>query len=372
MGMRDKEIINIKCDTCGAPISIKYGTYRKTIGKSHMCRRCRGIAEKMRIQNMSDYDRAEYLKRKNEAIRNGWRNQSDDMKSRISKLRSESWNNDIRRDAHTRMLKDRWNNLTDAEKIDKINKLGIGRDQFWMNPDNREYYSNLARERWYSQSEEDRIRILQALSDGRERFQENVTFAEKEEIARKRSESMHRYWLSLTPEQFQERINIFRERLKENFDKLDIIPNNNESEFIKYLDGCNIPYEFVWYNKIKHPDFDKLFAVNPVRPGKYVSPYHAWDFILFLKDGNVLVDIDGSVHDPKNSTTGVTMFNDSKRPYQTDGLPAYIVKCYDNNITDNTPVENITTGENMSFKSFMALILWMNMDDDEKKFVISC
>ena len=53
-------------------------------------------------------------------------------------------------------------------------------------------------------------------------------------------------------------------------------------------------------------------------------------------------------------------FNDSKRPYQTDGYDAYIVQCYDDKLTDDTPVVKIQTGEKMSFKSFMALIEFMN------------
>ena len=143
--------------------------------------------------------------------------------------------------------------------------------------------------------------------------------------------------------------------------------NNNEMNFSKYLEKSNISYEVHYFNKIKYPDFDKLFPVNTSTGSTIISSYHSWDFKVHTLESDVFVDIDGSVHDPKNKTTGITEFNDSKRPYQTDGLPAYAVLCYDDNLTDDTPVKNIITNEIMSFKQFMALIAFMNMDEKELK-----
>ena len=54
-------------------------------------------------------------------------------------------------------------------------------------------------------------------------------------------------------------------------------------------------------------------------------------------------------------------FRDSQRPYQTDGLDAYIIKCYDDNLTDNTPVINIETKESMTFQTFIYIIMWMKI-----------
>ena len=329
-------------------------------------------------------EKQEYLKKKNDAISNGWKNQTIEQKERISQLRKTSWHNDKRRKNHIEMLKIRWNNMTEDQRIEHLVKMDIGKNKYWSNPENMEYHSNRARKKWYDQSIEDQDRILKSLTVGRQEFRNNLTLSDKIELSRKRSEGLRKYWARLSPEQFQANISKFKERLKERFDKLDIIPNKNESKFIEYIEEFYIMYEFVWYNKNKHPDFNKLFSFNPVKPGAFINPYHAWDFKLFLNDGIVLVDIDGSIHDPKCTNNKVTdkrgnkfilsdyiQFKDSQRPYQTDGLPAYVVLCYDDNLTEDTPVKNINTGEIMSFKSFISIIIWMNMSNNDKKEIIN-
>lgn len=381
--IKDKSFVTVTCDNCGAKIDIRYGTFRKTRNKPHYCRKCRGQMEKERINNLPEEERAAYLKQKNEAISRGWKNQSDETKMAVSKMRAAAWDNDERRAAHDKMLKDRWNNLTDEQKADKLRKMAEGKANYWSDPNHKEYHSNRARDKWYAQSEDEQRRILQALSDGREKFFENLTLAQREEIAMKRSESLHKYWNSLSAEEFETRLIVFRESLKHNFDQLNLNPNTNEKAFIEQLNANYIPYEFIWYNKTVYPDFEKMFPANPVKPGSSVSPYHAWDFKLMLYDGEVLVDVDGSIHDENCSSNMVTdnngnrfvladyiKFKDSQRPYQTDGLPAYVIQCYDDKLTDDTKVVDITTNEIMSFKSFIGLLTWMNLPDQEKIRII--
>lgn len=68
---------------------------------------------------------------------------------------------------------------------------------------------------------------------------------------------------------------------------------------------------------------------------------------------------------------GLTVFeNDSKRPYQTDGLDAYVVQCYDDKLTNDTPVVNIKTNEKMTMKSFIALMNILNLSNKELKETI--
>ena len=377
---KDKEMINIKCNRCRADIKIKYGTYRKSHDHLHYCRSCRGKIEHERIKSLSEDERKVYLDKKNQAISSGWKKQSSDKKEQISQMRKEEWNDEKRRKKHIEMLLKRWENMNENQRIQHLEKMAIGKEGYWANPKNKEFHSNRAREKWYNQPQNEQDRILGLLSVGREKFLDNLTLNDKIKISKKRSESLKKHWANLTPQQFEERISIFKERLKENFDNLDIVPNKNESSFIDKIDEFNISHEFVWYNKIKHPDFNKLFPFNPVRPGLFINPYHAWDFIIYTNEGNILVDIDGSIHNPECTKNKVTdtqgnkfilgdyiQFKDSQRPYQTDGLDAYIIQCYNDNLTDDTPVVNINTGEKMSFKSFMAILIWMNMNDKEKE-----
>ena len=101
-----------------------------------------------------------------------------------------------------------------------------------------------------------------------------------------------------------------------------------------------------------------------------LDPTHFWDFMISTREGRVLVDVDGSVHDPRHTANKITHFNDSKRPYQTDGLPAYIVQCYDDKLTDNTPVLNLKTGDVVTLRQWISIISWMNMTDAEKKAAV--
>ena len=61
----------------------------------------------------------------------------------------------------------------------------------------------------------------------------------------------------------------------------------------------------------------------------------------------------------------VPEFYDSKRPYQTDGLDAYVVKCYDDNLHLHSTVMNIKTGKEMTLSYFIRFISTMNLSDDE-------
>ena len=47
-----------------------------------------------------------------------------------------------------------------------------------------------------------------------------------------------------------------------------------------------------------------------------------------------------------------------------------INKCYDDNLTDNTPVINIGTNENMTFKSFITLMIFYDITSEEKMELI--
>ncbi len=164
--------------------------------------------------------------------------------------------------------------------------------------------------------------------------------------------------------------------------RLNKEPNKNESEFINYLNIHKINYLYQYTNKNKHPDFDKLFKINPVTNVDYVSPYHKWDFKLVIEGKEILVDIDGSIHFNKSyfvvhPYTGIryniydyTKFKDSQRPYQTDGLDAYVVQCPDDKLTGETIVVNVSTGKKYSFTGFIYLLASYKLHDSDIKEVL--
>ncbi len=381
----DKEIIKLKCSRCGRPIEIKYGTYRRSVNDPHYCSACRGQIEHERISSLNEKERNEYLQKKNSAISKGWNNQTQQMKDHVSDMRKANWiNNNERKNNHSIRLAKQWNDKSQEEKDIQIEKLNAGKMKYWNNLENKEYHSKRAREKWYNQPQEERDRILLALDNGRKYFLENLTDDQKKEIFKKKSTSLKKYWASLSEEEYGKRMDEFRKALKNNFDNLNMIPNKNESTFINYLNIYKLRYEFVWYNKNKHPEFDKLFPSDKININRSTSPYHAWDFIIHTKDGDVLVDVDGSIHDSNKTNNVVTdyagnkfilsdyiQFKDSQRPYQTDDLPAYSINCHNDNIDYSTTVTRIDTGENMAFKAFMSLLEWMDMDDKKKRELIA-
>ena len=155
-------------------------------------------------------------------------------------------------------------------------------------------------------------------------------------------------------------------------------PNKNEMEFMNMMNSLYLTYSYLYYNKTIHPDFEKLFPYNPIKKTGLISPYHQWDFIVYGKSSNILIDIDGSIHSGIGSDYYVTdssgvkfklkdyiAFNDSKRPYQTDGLDAYIVACYDDNLTPNTPVCQLNSDFITDVETLMNMLLLNTMDSDD-------
>lgn len=130
-----------------------------------------------------------------------------------------------------------------------------------------------------------------------------------------------------------------------------------------------IPYQYEFYNLTIHPDFFTLFPGNPVTGARYTNPYHRWDFKLELLGHPMFVDVDGSMHSPKNVSTAVhrptgthykriddVRFNESKRPYQRDGLDAYVIQAYEDVLDGTNLVTNIVTGETMSYQEFLRML----------------
>ena len=114
---------------------------------------------------------------------------------------------------------------------------------------------------------------------------------------------------------------------------------------------------------------NKLIAIRDM------TDLHLKNTIKMLKR-----QIDGSIHDPNKISHDVTYFdgrkislsdliafNDSQRVYQTDNLNAYVIQCYDDKLTDNTPVVKINTGEIINFKSLIGILTFESMTEREKR-----
>lgn len=398
----DKVIV--KCDKCGSDISITPKVMRRhrNSNTGFKCKKCLSIEAKDRYHNLSEEEkkrRAEISKSKmkeywsnmdssdkekrldtlNSGFKEYINSRSDDEKKRVSKLLSESqsirWKNmdmnkrqEILDILHT-SSQDWYNSLSDDEKKEFHKHIQDGNRKWWdsLSDTEKEKYGTIRKS---------------ASKDYWNLVKQDPTVMN--EISKRQSESITKYWREMTEDEYmlwdtkrQQGLTAYVNQLES--DSM----NSNEIKFVEYLIKNRIQYKFHYYNKIEHSDFDKLFPINPVTGSLFVSPYHQWDFIIHTLESDVLVDIDGSIHNKEKinytvkyyngkdiNLSDMIEFNDSKRLYQTDGLPAYIIQCYDDNLTDETPVINISTGKIITLLSFISLILWMNMSISDKEEII--
>ena len=330
-----------------------------SVGKSQRSIK-QSLSHKKYWSNMSEEER----KTGGDKIRAGIANMSEEDKFKRSK------NSSIATKKHMA-------GLTDDEKAQRALKV-----------------SEYTKMRYATMSDEERKAIGRNISKG----QNNMSDEEKTKLNMQRSVSLKKYWKNMsvdqrnkisdtfkqwwkdmTPEQYQ-RLCVNRAMAyNEYINSLDIVPNNNEMSFINDLNMNGIVHQYIYPSAIIHKDFLELFPYNPITGSDRINPFHNWDFKLNLKQKTILVDVDGSIHNQESyrvispytnkeySMLDYHKFNDSKRPYQTDGLDAYIIQCYDDELKNDTKVLCLQTNKYSSYEQFMALLRVLNMDTNDQK-----
>lgn len=336
-----KKKITVTCDKCHNEFSMTEVCYKKKVKNNEriLCQPCRMKEMSEKARNISEEDKIKYREKLSEAQKKRWSKTSDEERKRITApMLAKTHEN--------------YNNLSAEEKKARHDRLQAGNSKWWN-----------------SLSPEEKAKYGKIRSKASRDFWDSVTPEMMVEIGKRQSKGIKKFWDDMTDEEFKVWLEKHKEGLSKYFTERSENGGltNNEITMEDILKTNNLKYSTHSYSKLVHPDFDTLFPVNTATGSTNISPYHEWDFRVHTLDGDVLVDIDGSVHDPKNKTTGVTEFNDSKRPYQTDNLPAYAVLCYDDNITKDTPVLNIVSGEKIALSNLMSILSWMNMTKKEKK-----
>ena len=334
---RDKERVETNCYDCNKKFEISFSRYRK-LHKNPIvrCKNCLIIY--------------------NSTIQKERGNQIDEKKIRSERAikQWEIMDNKIIEDRNkkisTAQIK-RYKNLNERKKASEnyVNQWTLAKDDIEKEKI-RKHLIKIAQDSWNNLSDEEKDLRKKNLKD---------------------------YWNNLSDEEY----------IQWNQKRIEGIENsiknkkywNNELTFIEDLWALCIKFDHQWYNKIKHKDFDKLFPNNPITGNQFVNHYHCWDFKLNLKQKSILVDIDGSIH---NLLLGKFIlsneidksleikFNDSKRSYQTDGLDAYIIQCYDDKLTNDTKVLCLKDNKEMSYKDFINEIKFLNYSKKEIRKII--
>lgn len=358
--MKSESII-VKCTDCGndTPVSLSY--YRsKPDGYPWRCKTCQGIYHKDWYKRKSKDEQERLHNQMSESAKRKFANQTDEEKQKISKNLSCA-------------LKKHWANLSEEEYNKKCQIAKSSWDA--MSDESRQlqkqHVSESQRIAWSKLSDEEYMRRCHLLAVAGKKQWENKTPEEMDKIREDISQRFKKWWDTRTPEEL---IELSRKRAegiykRHQFDELN--PNKNESVVLNYFNMYHIPWERLISNETIHPQFFDLFPGNPVTGAARVEPFHVWDIMVPTPDGGrIYIDVDGSVHNPKmtqgliySKYTGKSFvmadaiaFNDSKRPYQTDGYPAYYIKCWDDKVTLDSTVVNIVTNESFQLKQLLVLL----------------
>lgn len=415
---------NIPMDICFGCNKLNRRNPRENISEERKREWYRKISEarKKEYASMSKEDKEKRFKKLIDVGKEYRDNMTDDDKRRIaarlSLTMSAYWKNlsDEDRAIRAKQVSDRWNSLSDEEKKARNEHLSRIMKEKWDNlpQEEKDLYSKRSRERWESLSDEEKQRKIEILSSASREFRANLSDEEKERISKILSEKMIKHYQNITDEE-RDRINgILSEKAKKRWANLpkelrEIWIENAQKglqkywdnlPFEKWLEHClktaegmaksfkykptvtevnfinelnmifysSFNYEYQWNNKTISSDFYKHYS-------KKDNPYHVWDFKIHTLDGDILVDIDGSMHIiPEGlyvvgdiDVGKVNDYKDSKRKYQTDGLIAYVIEAYNDKIEPDTSVLNLETGERMSYTNFISLLQWMNAPEKERK-----
>ena len=382
-----QDIIVIKCDWCKNEKEIKYSTYmtRKRKGKPCLCKDCmskeRSETLRLRMNNMNEDDKKKMYKKAGDTHKKTLSNlPEEEKKKRNNRLQLDN-----------KRYRD---NITPEEKarVSKLHSEANKRRFKNMTKEEYEIYRQHCREGYENRSEESKLQHKQNSID----MWKNKTIEEYEETTSKMSKRKKDWWDNLSKEEYIKLCNNIQKGTLKNLNNMsnkEIYEwinkksssekyTSTEKEFINILNLNNIEFIPQYTNETIYPDFHKLFPNNPVTESDYTSPYHAWDFKISTLQKDILVDIDGSIHDeskfnninPKGNQVfdhnkGI-LFNDSQRPYQTDNLDAYIIKAYNDIINDNTIVYSIKDNKDILFKDFILYLNGLNMNDKEIKEMI--
>ena len=393
--------LSVFCHDCGKPIKVAFTTYlTKCLDETWRCEECNKKYASYVAKKFYASETPEDKKKRAEFHYNRWmKKSSEERKEHMQAAHNalmQKYENETPEEKESRrqflidIAKLGWSGLTEEEKKLKLKPLRDGGSKYYstrseeqrVDHNNKLAISN--KKAWEKMSDDEIIKRLTPAWDAWRKWYNSLSESELEAHNKFLEIISNDYYNNETEEQKRKRgkhifdgsVKTEYQRALQSTEKLNYMVNDkdlNETEiqFRHLLIDNDIPYNLLYCNTSIYPDFNILFPYNPYTKYNHVSPFHEWDFILYLNGTNIFVDIDGSHHDLRkmdyyvfSKSLGIEInmaqkqyFYDMQRPYQTDGLDAYIVKCHDDDIyKDDVRVENIKTKEEMTLQEFMIFI----------------
>lgn len=326
MSNKDKEKVILTCKDCGNTFELSYGRYRRFPKDHHWrCYNCNNIQRSIRFVNLTDEERQVLKEQRSSSAKKVWDLLSEDEYIRRCKSQKE-----------------RWARLTPEEKESVMEKTRAASIEYNRRPEIRAKLAKRNIDHWKNMSINERIKELKRLNKIRDDHWNKLSDKEKFLKMKKMWDSQ----VQVGPTEY-----LFNDQLR------SIGLTNGNEYFWSYS-----TYPYI------HPKYYNIFGNINTITMEMNFPYHTWDFIIFPKlDNPILIDIDGSAHNKhnmhfrrgNNKYTGREKidYNDSQRPYQIpDGMDAYIIEAYYDDIKDNTPVINVKTNIRSTYKDLLKLI----------------
>lgn len=349
------------CKKCGDiyKLNKRNYAYRTTNGTTlDLCSSCiQAETQLNRFKNMTEEERAEYKLQKSKE----WSKESKEAAKQRGIERYEKLS-DKEKEEYAKIRVDYAKNMDEVKRkewIDNINKS-------WTD-ERRQEHSEITsitnKKRWENATEEDKKAHGDKISKSLKAYFDNIP----QDDQLKKIENKKYWWDNMTKEEFH----------KWSYSHSNGIANSiitkgpTEIHFANDLTIYGINYIWGYVNEIVHNDFDKLFPYNPILNTDRVGAHHAWDFKIDTLSKSILVDIDGREHVlefKRKAPNGQYIemkqlheFNDSQRPYQTDGLDAYIIMAYSDVIDGDTPVLSISNNSYMKYDDFVNMLRYLNI-----------
>ena len=423
--------VTVTCQDCGCQFEISRSRHYKIMASDNPTFRCKPCYKYWRknvwYNELPEEKRNELSSKRSELSKGVWANMSEEKKEETNQKKSatridytDEWKADVRErvqntwqnktaeekaihsEIRRRNTQAFWDNLdemgleemrakmaeaqkvyneslTEEEKAARAARIAEANHNFWESLSDEEralvlqIRSEAQKKQWSEKSDESRNYIISRLVQGRIDWWNSLSEEEKIQYGLQHKEE---FWDKMSEEEFKE----WTRKASTGLKKAD--RNRLEVEFANILNVNHLPFDEQWSSEIEDPNFSTLFPHNTSTGSNKVSPFHCWDFKINCKSDPVLVDIDGSIHDPNKAKSSIVKgntvttlreyidFNDSKRPYQTDGMDAYVVQAYDNVIDNLIDVKNIKTGEIMTLQKFITILNFANLDEEERREIV--
>ena len=365
----------ITCNDCGklfGTSKVYWRQHKNDANKVWRCKEClskhKSEFNKTRWKNLSDDERKGISDKQSSTQTAYWaRTVDDDRMKRLSNFIGAGTNHlknlpKEDREKINNALRERFINMSDTERAEHITKS----IQWYHNlsDDEKRIWAKRAADRWNTLDDSEKERRSNLLIENHKKWVESLSDKERYEYYQKNGSYLKKFWENISDDDKLNWFYLTNKSITESDHVLNMM-TETEAEFSNILNKYSINYKFQYMNESYDPDFYKKFD-------KSKSPYHKWDFILMLNTENILVDIDGSEHFiPIGSVITkdgldigkIVKDNDSKRPYQTGGLNAYIIQLKNNKFDDSANVINVHSEETMTLNQFIA---FMNVCNSKK------